>query len=146
MGGIRRTGWLAALVALGLLVGAGSAAAQTPTTGDAPAFNLEPTESCPQSDIQELQRVIRFVQGKSWAEDPGSTSFLLSPDTASCRVVLRISEVSTAEQAALEQAGEGRLSIERTKDRAEPSRLPLILWVIFGGAGLVFVFRRYGKR
>ena len=61
-------------------------------------------------------------------------------------MVLKISEVSDGEQAALERGGEGRLSIERTKDNAKPSRLPLLLWVVFGGAGLVFVFVRYGRR
>lgn len=146
MEGIRRTGWLVMLVVLGLVVGVGTAAAQTPTAGAATAYNLEPTEQCPQSDIDQLQRVITFVREKSWAEDPGGTSFYLSPDTTACRVVLRINEVSPAEQTALEQGGEGRLSIEKTKDWAEPSRLPLILWVIFGGAGLVLVFRRYGRR
>ena len=54
--------------------------------------------------------------------------------------------LNAGEQAALERGGEGRLAIERTKDNAKPSRLPLLLWVVFGGAGLVFVFVRYGRR
>jgi hypothetical protein len=61
-------------------------------------------------------------------------------------VVLKINKVSSAEQAALQRGGDGRLSIEKTKDYAKPSRLPLLLWVIFGGAGVVFVFVRYGRR
>jgi hypothetical protein len=61
-------------------------------------------------------------------------------------VVLKINKVSSSEQAALERGGEGRLSIEKTKDTAKPSRLPLLLWVLFGGAGVVFVFVRYGRR
>lgn len=145
MEGIRRTGWLGVLVVLGLVVGGGTAAAQTPTTVVATAYNLQPTEQCPQSHIEQLERVMTFVRGKSWAENPGDTSFNLNPDTTNCRVVLRISQVSGGEQAALEQGGEGRLAIEETRDWAEPSRLPLILWVIFGGAGLVLVFRRYGR-
>lgn len=146
MKGIRRIRWFVALVVPALLVGVGTAAAQSATTGDAGSFNLTPTEHCPQGDIDRLRRVITFVRSESWAEDPGSTSFALNPDTAACRVVLKINEVSSAEQAALERGGEGRLAIEKTKDKAEPSRLPLILWVIFGGAGVLLVFRRYGRR
>ncbi len=146
MQGIRRLRWLVALVVLGFLIEGGTAGAQTPATSDATAFNLQPTEQCPQTDIDRLQRVITFVRSQSWAEQPGSNSFLLNPDTTACRVVLKINKVSSSEEAALERGGEGRLAIEKTKDKAEPSRLPLILWVIFGGAGVVFVFRRYGRR
>ena len=60
--------------------------------------------------------------------------------------MLKINKVSNSEEAALQAGGEGRLAIERTKDNAKPSRLPLLLWVIFGGAGVVFVFIRYGRR
>jgi hypothetical protein len=90
--------------------------------------------------------VITFVRSKSWAEDPDKTAFAIAPDTATCRVVLKINEVSAGERSALEAGGEGRLTIELTKDRAKPSRLPLLLWVVFGGAGLIFVFIRYGRR
>jgi hypothetical protein len=138
--------WAAALAALVVVIGAGPAAAQTPTTDDTKPIELEPTAQCPQTDIDQLQRVITFVRSKSWAEDPGGTAFFITPDTAACRVVLKISEVSNTEEAALQAGGEGRLAIERTKDRAEPSRLPLLLWIVFGGAGLVLVFRRYGRR
>jgi hypothetical protein len=133
-----------ALAALLLAIGAGPAAAQTPAT-DKP-IDLKPTAQCPQPDIDQLQRVISFVRSKSWAEDPGGTAFLVNPDTDACRVVLKIPEVSSAEEAALQAGGEGRLAIERTKDKAKPSRLPLLLWIVFGGAGLVFVFARYGRR
>ena len=128
------------------LFGAGVASAQTLTTADTKPINLKPTDKCPQSDIDQLQHVITFVESRSWEEHPGSQAFLLNPDVPNCRVVLKINKVSTGEQAALEKGGEGRLSIQKTKDYAKPSKLPLILWVIFGGAGVVFVFIRYGRR
>jgi hypothetical protein len=140
---IRRAVMCAALV---LAIGAGPAAAQTLTTQDTKPFDLKPTAQCAQPEIDKLQRVITFVRSQSWAEQPGDHPFLLNPDTNACRVVLKIGEVSGSEEAALQAGGEGRLSIERTKDNAKPSRLPLLLWVIFGGAGVVFVFVRYGRR
>ena len=92
--------------------------------------------------------MITFVRAQSWAEKPGSIAFLLIPDTTACRRRPQIEEdrLSDAETAALQRGGENRLSIEERKDRAEPSRLPLLLWVVFGGAGLVFVYARYGRR
>jgi len=135
-----------ALAALAVAIGAGPATAQTLTTQDTKPIDLKPTAQCPQNDIDQLQRVITFVRGQSWAEHPGNSAFFLSPDTTACRVVLKINKVSSSEEAALQAGGEGRLAIERTKDNAKPSRLPLLLWVIFGGAGVVFVFIRYGRR
>ena len=140
--------WASAAFAVVLLVlgAAGPAAAQTLTTQNTAPISLKPTDKCPQAEVDRLQRVVTFVQGQSWSEHPGSTAFLLSPDTAACRVVLKINKVSSTERAALERGGEGRLAIEKTKDNAKPSRLPLLLWVVFGGAGLAFVFVRYGRR
>ena len=146
MGGSQRIRRSIAVATLGLLVGIAPAAAQTATTQADGTIPLTPTNECSQTDIDQLQRVITFVRSKSWAEDPGGTAFAISPDTSNCRVVLKINKVSSQEEAALEQGGEGRLSIEKTKDNAKPSRLPLLLWVVFGGAGLVFVFVRYGRR
>ena len=146
MGGNQRIRRAVAVAALGLLTGLAPAAAEAADGRNAATIPLQPTAQCPQDDIDQLQRVITFVQSKSWAEDPGDTAFAIAPDTSTCRVILRINKVSSQEEAALEQGGEGKLSIERTKDNAEPSRLPLILWVVFGGAGLVFVFRRYRGR
>jgi hypothetical protein len=146
MGGSQRIRRAFAVAALGFTVGVTPAVAQTATTQETATVPLKPTAQCPQNDIDQLQRVITFVRGKSWAEKPDSTAFSINPDTAACRVVLKINKVSTREEAALERGGEGRLSIERLKDNPKPSRLPLILWVVFGGAGLVFVFARYGRR
>jgi hypothetical protein len=145
MGGMHRIRRAFAIAAVCGLVATAPAAAQTETQ-ETSTIPLTPTQGCPQADIDQLQRVITFVRGKSWAEQPDKTAFAIAPDTAACRVVLKINKVSAGEQAALERGGEGRLSIERTKERAEPSRLPLLLWVVFGGAGLVFVFVRYGRR
>jgi hypothetical protein len=131
---------------LAVLAGTGPASAQTLETTTTVHVNLKPTAKCPQADIDQMQKVISFVQGQSWSEHPGSTAFLLDPDTNTCKVVLKINKVSTVEQAALEKGGEGRLSIQKTKDYGKPSKLPLILWIIFGGAGVVFVFIRYGRR
>jgi len=147
MGGSQRIRRAIAVATLGLLGGFPPAVAGAATTEDnTTTIPLQPTAQCPQNDIDQLQRVMTFVRGKSWAEDPAGTAFAIAPDTTACRVVLRINEVSSQEEAALERGGEGRLSIERSKDNAKPSRLPLLLWVVFGGAGLVFVFVRYGRR
>ena len=146
MGGSRRIRRAFAVATLGLLAGVAPAAAQTATTQGDGTIPLTPTHECSQTDIDQLQRVITFVRSKSWAEDPAATAFAISPDTGNCRVVLKINQVSSQEEAALERGGEGRLSIEKTRDNAKPSRLPLLLWVVFGGAGLVFVFVRYGRR
>ena len=35
---------------------------------------------------------------------------------------------------------------EEMKDHGKASRLPLVLWVVFGGAGLILLFVRYGRR
>jgi hypothetical protein len=145
MGGMHRIGQAFAIAAVCGLISAAPAVAQTETQ-DTSTIPLTPTPGCSQADIDQLQRVITFVRSKSWAEQPEKTAFAIAPDTAACRVVLKINKVSDGEQAALERGGEGRLSIERTKDRAKPSRLPLLLWIVFGGAGLVFVFVRYGRR
>lgn len=145
MGGKHRIGRAFAIAAAFGLIAAAPAVAQTETQ-DSPTIPLTPTPACPQADIDQLQRVISFVQSKSWAEQPDKTAFAIAPDTAACRVVLKIGKVSTGEEAALQRGGEGRLSIELTKERGKPSRLPLLLWVVFGGAGLVFVFVRYGRR
>ncbi|MEW6472510.1 MAG: hypothetical protein AB1679_09570 [Actinomycetota bacterium] len=141
-GRIRRTMALAALV---LVILTGPAGAQT-ATQDTKPFDLKPTAQCPQPEIDQLQRVITFVRSQSWAERPRENAFFLSPDTTTCRVVLKIPEVSSSEEAALQAGGEGRLAIERVRDKAKPSRLPLLLWIVFGGAGLIFVFLRYGRR
>ena len=146
MGGSQRIRRALAVATLGLLAVVAPAAAQTATTQSDGTIPLTPTHECSQTDIDQLQRVITFVRSKSWAEDPAGTAFAISPDTSNCRVVLKINEISSQEEVALERGGEGRLSIEKTRDKAKPSRLPLLLWVVFGGAGLVFVFVRYGRR
>lgn len=145
MGGMHRVGRAFAIAAVCGLIATAPALAQTETP-DTSTIPLTPTQECSQAGIDQLQRVITFVRSKSWAEQPDKTAFAIAPDTANCRVVLKINKVSAGEQAALERGGEGRLTIERTKERAEPSRLPLLLWVVLGGAGLVFVFVRYGRR
>jgi hypothetical protein len=136
-----------ALVSAAAVSGGAAAPASAQTEVTQPtAPNLRPTPKCPPSEIDRMQKVISFVQSQSWSQHPGSVAFIISPDTETCRVVVKIGKVSSAERAALEQGGHGRLSIEKTKDYARPSRLPLLLWLVFGGAGVVFVFVRYGRR
>lgn len=138
---------MAALLSVMTLVttGPGQASAQT-STGDTKPIPLEPTAACPQAEIETLQRVISFIRSQSWADEPGSTAFVINPDTANCRLILKIPDLSDDEAAALQRGGENRLTIEETKDHGRASRLPLVLWVVFGGAGLILVFRRYGRR
>jgi len=135
---------LAAVAAWLVVLAAGPAVAQEST--DTSPIPLEPTAQCPQADIDTLQRVISFVRGQSWADEPGTTAFTISPDTANCRIVLKISELSDEEAAALQRGGENRLTVEETEDHGRASRLPLVLWVVFGGAGLALLFARYGRR
>lgn len=135
------------LLTVARLAGApGPASAQTLETQPTGQVDLKPTARCPQAEIDQMQKVISFVESQSWSQHPGSVAFILNPDTSTCRVILKIKKVSSTEQAALRAGGQGRLSIEKTKDYAKPSRLPLLLWLVFGGAGVVFVFVRYGRR
>jgi len=145
MRGWQRIARVFAVAAVGVVAGLGPAAAAGAATEGDPGIPLKPTAQCAQNDIDQLQRVITFVRSKSWADQPDKTAFNITPDTAACRVVLKINKVSTTEESALEQGGQGRLVIEKLKDHPKPSRLPLILWVVFGGSGLVFVFVRYGR-
>jgi len=69
-----------------------------------------------------------------------------APDLNACRVVLNIGQLSAREEAALQAGAGSRLAIEYRRDWARPSRVPLILWVVFGGAGLVWTFHRYARR
>ena len=138
---------VATAVLLAAVLGSSAvASAQTVQAENAPTMSLKPTDKCPQADVDQLEKVITFVQGRSWSEHPGTTAFELSPNTATCQVVLKINKVSTVEETALERGGEGHLAIQKTKDYAKPSRLPLLLWVVFGGAGVVFIFVRYGRQ
>lgn len=137
---------LVAMVTLLVVSWAGPAAAQTSSPADTEPIPLEPTAQCPQADIDTLQRVISFVRSQSWADDPGSTAFVINPDTANCRIVLKVPELSDDEAAALQRGGENRLTVEETKDRGRASRVPLVLWVVFGGAAVVLVYLRYGRR
>jgi hypothetical protein len=102
---------------------------------------LVPTAACPQPAIDDLEHIIEFVQGKSWAKKPDSTALSLSPNTATCQVVLRINRLSPSERMALTKGSGSRLTIHYEHDYHR-SRLPLILWTVFGGAGLIWVYRR----
>ena len=119
----------------------GEPQATTPT-----AMQLEPTATCPQDGINELNAVIAFVRGQSWADRPGSNPLTIAPDLIVCRVVLHVGELSAEEEAALLAGAGSRLAIEYRRDWAEPSRLFLILWIVFGGGGVVWVYRRFGRR
>lgn len=100
-----------------------------------------PTATCPQAATDELSRTVDFVRGKSWAKDPNSTALSITTDTTACRVVLRINPLSAQERAKLIAGGGSRLVIHYEHDY-HSSRLPLILWVVFGGSGLLWLYRR----
>ncbi len=109
-------------------------------------MQLEPTATCPRDAIDELSKTIEFVRGQTWANQPGSNALTIVPDLNACRVVLHVGHLTDEEEAAL-QAGAGPgLAIEYRRDWARPSRLPLILWLVFGGSGVVWVYVRYGRR
>ena len=126
-------------------------AAASPTsephpTSSSPGLQLEPTATCPQDALDELIRTIDFVRGQAWTDRPGSHPLNVSPDLNACRVVLHVGQLSRDEEAALQAGAGSRLAIEYRRDWARPSRLLLILWIVFGGSGVIWVYRRYGRQ
>jgi hypothetical protein len=136
---IARHSWIAATGAV-LLLALGWAGGATA------APQLEPTATCPANAVAELRRTIDFVRAQTWADQPGTMPLNVSPDLNACRVVLNVGQLSADEEAALQAGAGSRLAIEYRRDWARPSRVLLILWVVFGGAGLVWTFRRYARR
>lgn len=121
---------------------AGLAAAQP----RASALDLQPTSTCPQEAIDQISRAIDFVRGQAWADSPGDKALNIAPDLTTCEVVLHIGHLSDREQAALETGAGSRLAVEYRKDWARPSRILLTLWIVFGGSGLIWIYRRYARR
>ena len=141
-----------ACVVLCLTVGWGhlSAFAAAPSAGDPQAtssagMQLKPTATCPQDALDELNKTIEFVRGQTWADRPGGHPLNIAPDLNACRVVLHVGELTDEEEAALQAGAGSRLAIEYRRDWAKPSRLLLILWIVFGGSGVIWVYRRYGR-
>lgn len=136
---------------LGLAAGQPPASATAPQPAPAEAsssagMRLQPTSSCPQDAVDEMNRAIDFVRGRTWAETPGDAPLTIAPDLTTCEVVLHIGHLSKTEEAALEAGAGPRLAVEYRKDWARPSRILLILWVVFGGSGLIWIYRRYAGR
>lgn len=146
----RRTAGVVVLLVLGW--GQSPAWAADPSPGSPqtpdprPAIQLEPTATCPPDAVAELNRAIDFVRGQAWTDRPGSHPLNVSPDLNICRVVLHVGQLSEEEEAALQAGAGSRLAIEYRRDWAKPSRLLLILWIVFGGSGVIWVYRRYGRR
>lgn len=141
-----------ACAALFLAIGWGrSSATAAPPASDSPAtglagLQLKPTATCPQEALDELDRAIEFVRGQTWTERPGGHPLNIAPDLTACRVVLHIGELSDQEEAALQAGAGSRLAIEYRRDWARPSRLLMVLWIVFGGSGVIWVYRRYGRQ
>lgn len=146
-----RSAVVAACVAVVVAVGGGLAtpASAAPAAGGAPAassasqMSLRPTSTCPQDAVDQLSKAIRFIQGQTWADRPGTTSVNITPDLIACQVTLNVGHLSKHEETALEAGAGPRLSIVHRRDYAKPSRILLILWVVFGGSGLIWLWRRY---
>lgn len=135
----RRRSWITAVCASGLLaLGGPSLAAETP--------QFAPTATCPPDAVAELRRTIDFVRAQTWTEQPGKTALNISPDLNACRVVLNVGQLSAEEEAALQAGAGSRLAIEYRRDWARPSRVLLILWIVFGGSGLIWMYRHYARR
>lgn len=125
---------------------AGAASATDPPGADSPpALRATPTDACPQPALDELNQTIEFVRGKSWTDQPGRHALNVAPDLITCRIVLHIGQLSAAEEAALQAGAGSRLAIEYRRDWAKPSRWVMILWLIFGSSGVIWVYRRYGR-
>lgn len=133
-------GSLVLLLALSAIPMAASA------TSASPGLQLEPTPTCPHDAVEELNRAIEFVRGQTWADQPGNNPLSIAPDLDSCRIVLHVGHLSDQEEAALQAGAGSRLAIEYRRDWARSSRLPLILWVVFGGSALAWTYRRYARR
>jgi len=129
---------LVAAYGVALLVLAGAQAATA-------APQLAPTATCPADAVAELGRTIDFVQGQTWTDQPQKMALNISPDLNACRVVLNVGHLSAKDEAALEAGAGPRLAIEHRKDFGRPSRTLLILWVIFGGSGLIWLYRRTAR-
>lgn len=135
---------------VGLAAGGGPASAAAAEPGSAGAstsagMQLQPTTTCPQEAIAEISRAIDFVRGRTWADVPGDDPLTISPDLITCQVVLHIGHLNDHEEAALQAGAGSRLAIEYRRDWARPSRILLILWVVFGGSGLIWIYRRYAR-
>jgi hypothetical protein len=139
------------LLCLAIGWGHASASAATPPAADPRAtssleMRLTPSATCPGDAVDELSKTIEFVRGQTWADQPGSNSLTIAPDLNACRVVLHVGQLNDQEEAALKTGAGSRLAIEYRRDWAKPSRLLLILWVVFGGSGLIWVYVRYARR
>jgi hypothetical protein len=135
----RRRSWITAVCAGALLALGGPALA-----AEAPQF--APTATCPPDAVTELRRTIDFVRAQTWTDQPGKMALNISPDLNACRVVLNVGQLSAEEEAALQAGAGSRLAIEYRRDWARPSRVLLILWIVFGGSGLIWTYRRYARR
>lgn len=141
--------WLVVCVAIGWGHAPSLAAAPPvadPQATSSPGMQLKPTVTCPQDALDELNKTIEFVRGQTWADQPGSIPLTIAPDLSACREVLHVGHLSAEEQAALQAGAGSGLAIEYRRDWARPSRLLLVLWIIFGGSGVIWVYLRYGRR
>jgi hypothetical protein len=145
------TGILAFFVGLaGLIASPGQAWAdgqQASTGGANPSagMQLQPTTTCPQESVDEISRAIQFVRSRAWADSPANDALTIAPDLTVCQVVLHIGHLTDREEAALQAGAGSRLAIEYRRDWARPSRVLLILWAVFGGSGLIWIYRRYAR-
>jgi hypothetical protein len=103
----------------------------------------QPTATCPPEALDELNEAIEFIRGRTWTDRPEGQALNITPDVDACRVVLHIGDLSHEEEAALHAGAGSRLAIEYRRDWASPSRVLLILWILFGGSGVIRVYRHY---
>ncbi|HKY75979.1 MAG TPA: hypothetical protein VJS45_07560 [Acidimicrobiia bacterium] len=145
-----RSRLLGAIAVLVLANGSGqqSAIAADPPVSDRGATTsaglpLNPTATCPEDALAELNKAIEFVRGRTWTGRPESHALNIAPDVHTCRVVLHIGPLTDEEEAVLQAGAGSRLAIEYRRDWARPSRLLLALWIVFGGSGVIWIYRRY---
>ncbi|HEX7166704.1 MAG TPA: hypothetical protein VF230_06965 [Acidimicrobiales bacterium] len=77
-----------------------------------PVTPLGTTDTCPEADVRELERVLAYVEGRSWTTRD-TIGYAVLPDTTRCRVVIRTDELNADEEAALRREGGAFVEIER---------------------------------
>lgn len=105
------------LVALGVMLVLSASPSWSQPAGQSerppPPLEIKPTTNCPQDKMTELQTVITYVRSEAWTQRPGNVGYTLIPDTQACQVLLLSTQLTRAEERAVEQGAGPRLVVRR---------------------------------